>query len=123
METRTSPHLPIRYPLTLAFILSFAITLLMAAASIIGLLTPDLMYPSAELRLSLIPNDALSQPERDQQDGSEPMAGARHPNQPARPAARLPMATPRRPCRTSLRSWPEVSQAREMPLAGSTQAS
>jgi hypothetical protein len=60
MEKRLSAHLPIRYNLTLAYILTFAVTLLMAAASIIGLLSPDLMYPSAELRLSLIPNDALN---------------------------------------------------------------
>lgn len=60
MEKRLSAHLPIRHNLTLAYILTFATTLLMTAASIIGLASPDLMYPSAELRLALLPNDALN---------------------------------------------------------------
>ncbi len=53
-------HIPITRNLRLAYTLSFFIGLLMAGVSLVGLLFPDSLYPSNELRNSSIPNDLVN---------------------------------------------------------------
>jgi hypothetical protein len=52
--------LPIRHNLTLAYAFSLIIALLMAAASIAGLLYPTVIYPTDELLQSFMPNDVVN---------------------------------------------------------------
>lgn len=52
--------LPITRDLTLAYALSLVVALLMAGASIVGLLHPTVIYPTDELRRWLVTNDALN---------------------------------------------------------------
>ena len=55
-----SAGLPIRRNLTLAYIFSLIIAILMAAASIAGLLYPAVIYPKDELLQSFMPNDVVN---------------------------------------------------------------
>ncbi len=57
-EQNTS--LPIRHNLTLIYILSFIIAILMTAASIAGLLYKANVYPTDELLQSFLPNDVVN---------------------------------------------------------------
>jgi hypothetical protein len=52
--------LPITRKLSLAYVLSFLVALLMAVASVAGLLYPAQLYPTEELRRSFLPNDVLN---------------------------------------------------------------
>jgi hypothetical protein len=52
--------LPITQDLTLAYLVSLAIALLMTVASVAGLLYRTVIYPTDELLLSFIPNDVLN---------------------------------------------------------------
>ena len=52
--------LPIRHNLTLVYIFSLIIAILMAAASIAGLLYPAVIYPKDELLQSFMPNDVVN---------------------------------------------------------------
>ena len=52
--------LPIRHNLTLVYIFSLIIAILMAATSIAGLLYPTLIYPADELLQSFMPNDVVN---------------------------------------------------------------
>ena len=52
--------LPLRGDLTLIYALSFIIAILMAAASIAGLLYPANLYPADELRQSFLPTDLVN---------------------------------------------------------------
>jgi hypothetical protein len=53
-------HLPITRDLTLAYLVSLVIAFLMAVASVAGLLYRAAIYPTDELLLSFLPNDALN---------------------------------------------------------------
>jgi hypothetical protein len=53
-------NLPVRHNLTLLFVISFVIAVLMAAASIVGLVYPTTTYQTEELRQSFLPNDAVN---------------------------------------------------------------
>jgi hypothetical protein len=53
-------HLPITRDLTLAYVASLVIALLMTVASVAGLLYRTVIYPTDELLLSFLPNDALN---------------------------------------------------------------
>ena len=55
-----SASLPIRCNLTLAYAFSFIIAILMAAASIAGLLYSAVIYPTDELLQSFMPNDVVN---------------------------------------------------------------
>jgi hypothetical protein len=55
-----SANLPVRHNLTLVFVISFVIAVLMAAASIVGLVDPTTTYPTDELRQSFLPNDVVN---------------------------------------------------------------
>jgi hypothetical protein len=55
-----STSLPVTHGLTLAYLASLAIALLMAVASVAGLLNRAAIYPTDELLLSFLPNDALN---------------------------------------------------------------
>jgi len=52
--------LPIRHNLTLVYIFSLIIAILMAAASIVGLLYPTVIYPTDDLLKSSMPNDVVN---------------------------------------------------------------
>ncbi|HNT77011.1 MAG TPA: hypothetical protein PKH77_18530 [Anaerolineae bacterium] len=52
--------LPITRSLTLVYGLSLAVAILMTGASVAGLLAPDALYPTAVLRQSSVPNDAVN---------------------------------------------------------------
>jgi hypothetical protein len=52
--------LPIRRNLALIYAISIIIAILMAAASVAGLLYQTLIYPTDELRQSFVPNDAVN---------------------------------------------------------------
>ncbi len=52
--------LPVTRSLPLVYGLSLAVVLLMTGASIAGLLAPDALYPTAALRQSSVPNDAVN---------------------------------------------------------------
>ncbi|MGD2146792.1 MAG: hypothetical protein PVH41_08875 [Anaerolineae bacterium] len=52
--------LPVNRSLTLACTLSLGVALLMAAASVLGLLYPAQLYPTDALRQSSVPNDVVS---------------------------------------------------------------
>jgi hypothetical protein len=53
-------RLPLRRDLALMYAISLLIALLMAAASIAGLLRPDVVYPADELVRSFVPTDAAT---------------------------------------------------------------
>ncbi len=55
-----SASLPITRDLALAYLASLVIALLMAVASVAGLLCRAIIYPTDELLLSFLPNDALN---------------------------------------------------------------
>jgi hypothetical protein len=55
-----SVSLPIARDLTLAYVFSLAVALLMAMASVAGLLVPARLYPTEELRQSFMPNDVVN---------------------------------------------------------------
>jgi hypothetical protein len=55
-----SPILPIKQNLTLPYILSLAITVLMTGASIIGLGYRETIYPTDELLEMIMPNDVIN---------------------------------------------------------------
>jgi hypothetical protein len=57
---KDAARLPVTRDLTLAHALSLVIALLMAVASVAGLLYRTVIYPTDELLLSFIPNDALN---------------------------------------------------------------
>lgn len=52
-----SPSLPIKRDLTVAYLLSLVIVLLMALAAVTGLLSPTTIYPTDELILAFVPVD------------------------------------------------------------------
>ena len=52
--------LPVRRDLTLSYALSFAIAILMAVASVAGLLRRTAIYPTDELLRSFVPNDVVN---------------------------------------------------------------
>ena len=52
--------LPVKRELDQAYRLTLLITLLMVGASLVGLLTKGELYPSEELRQSLLPNDVIN---------------------------------------------------------------
>ncbi|MEN8242397.1 MAG: hypothetical protein ABFS17_10780 [Chloroflexota bacterium] len=58
-QTRT-PGLPVKRDLAQAYTLTLIITLLLVAASLVGLLTQGRLYPDEELRQSLLPNDVVN---------------------------------------------------------------
>ena len=62
MDTDQGHHagLPIRRDLTLSYALSLAIAILMAVASVAGLLRRDVIYPTDELLRSFVPNDVVN---------------------------------------------------------------
>ena len=62
MDTDQGHHagLPIRRDLTLSYGLSFAIAILMAVASVAGLLRRTAIYPTDELLRSFVPNDVVN---------------------------------------------------------------
>lgn len=55
-----STHLPIKRDLSLAYILSLIITVIITAASLGGLLFPSAIYPSDELRQAFLANDVVN---------------------------------------------------------------
>jgi hypothetical protein len=55
-----SKSLPVKGNLKLAYVLSWAITILMAAASIIGLVYRETIYPTDELLEMIMPNDVIN---------------------------------------------------------------
>ena len=55
-----SANLPARGNLTLAYVISLAIAILMAIASVAGLLYPATVYPTRDLLRSFLPNDVVS---------------------------------------------------------------
>jgi hypothetical protein len=56
----TTPGLPFKGSLTPYYWISILIALLMAAASLTGLLSPDSVYPEGAARESLLPNDVVN---------------------------------------------------------------
>ena len=62
MNTNQGCHagLPIRRDLALIYALSFIIAILMAAASVVGLLYQTVIYPTDELLQSFVPNDVVN---------------------------------------------------------------
>jgi hypothetical protein len=54
-----TPHLPIKCKLTLLYAFSLVIAALVAAASIAGLLYPEMIYPDEDLLQSFMPNDVV----------------------------------------------------------------
>jgi hypothetical protein len=54
------PHLPVRRSLTVWYILSLLITLLMTASSLAGLIYRSAIYPTDELRQTFLPNDVVN---------------------------------------------------------------
>lgn len=52
--------LPITHNLTLAYVGSLIIAVLMAIAAVAGLVSPDQLYPTEELRHSFIPTDVIN---------------------------------------------------------------
>lgn len=59
-DKKQPANLPIRHNLTLIYILSIIIAILMAAASIAGLLYPMTVYPTDELLQSFLANDVAN---------------------------------------------------------------
>jgi hypothetical protein len=59
-DQERNASLPIRHNLTLASAFSLIIALLMAAASIAGILYPTVIYPTGELLQSFMPNDVVN---------------------------------------------------------------
>jgi len=59
-EQIRSANLPVRGNLTLAYIISLAIAILMAIASVAGLLYPATVYPTRDLLRSFLPNDVVN---------------------------------------------------------------
>jgi hypothetical protein len=59
-NSELTPHLPVRHDLALAYLFSLIIALLMAIASVAGLLYRDLIYPTDELVRSFVPNDVVN---------------------------------------------------------------
>ena len=55
-----SSNLPVKASLGLAYILTMVITVVMATASIIGLMYSETIYPSANLLEGLMPNDVIN---------------------------------------------------------------
>jgi hypothetical protein len=53
-------HLPVRRSLTVWYILSLLITLLMTASSVAGLIYRTTIYPTDELRQTFLPNDVVN---------------------------------------------------------------
>ena len=60
MARSLSTHLPIKRDLSLAYILSFIVAILITAASLGGLLFPSVIYPSDELRQAFLANDVVN---------------------------------------------------------------
>lgn len=62
MNDTLEPHtrLPVRYPLTLLYVLSLLVTALVAAASCAGLLARSWAYPAGELVQAFVPTDAVN---------------------------------------------------------------
>jgi hypothetical protein len=56
----SSDHLPITRDLTVATVLSLIVAIIMAAASIVGLLYPSILYPTDELVQSFMANDVVN---------------------------------------------------------------
>lgn len=52
--------LPIRFNLMLVYVFSLAITLIMTAASIVGILYPSVVYPTDEQLQTYMPNDVVN---------------------------------------------------------------
>ena len=55
-----SGNLPIRFNLTLVYVISLVIAVLMAIASVAGLLYQSVIYPTDELLESFVPNDVVN---------------------------------------------------------------
>lgn len=55
-----SSNLPIKSKLTFAYAISIVIAVLMTAVSIAGLLSPQIIYPTAELVEAFVPNDVVN---------------------------------------------------------------
>ncbi|MFA9403905.1 MAG: hypothetical protein ACERKY_12690, partial [Anaerolineales bacterium] len=60
IDQARNASLPIKHNLTLIYVLSFIIAILMAAASISGLLYQTIVYPTDELLQSFLPNDVAN---------------------------------------------------------------
>lgn len=60
MNGKRNAALPVRHNLTAVYIASLAITLLMTAASVAGLLYRSVIYPAEDLLLSFWPNDVIN---------------------------------------------------------------
>jgi hypothetical protein len=56
----TPDRLSVRHGLTLAYMFSLFIALLMVAAPVVGLLYRTTIYPTGELVLSFVPSDAFN---------------------------------------------------------------
>ena len=59
-DQKQSASLPVKHNLTLIYALSFIIAILMAAASVAGLLCQTSVYPTDELLQSFLPNDVAN---------------------------------------------------------------
>ncbi|MCA9977721.1 MAG: hypothetical protein KC413_18305 [Anaerolineales bacterium] len=56
----SSERLPLTQQLTAAYVISCIIALGMAAASVVGLLVPAVIYPTAEMQQAFVPNDVVN---------------------------------------------------------------
>ncbi len=56
----SSKRLPVTRDLTLAYVLSLIVALIMTVASVVGLLYQTVIYPTDELLLSFVPSDAFN---------------------------------------------------------------
>ena len=52
--------LPLTHPLTLSYVFSLVVALIMTVASVAGLLYPTRLYPTDELRQSFVANDVVN---------------------------------------------------------------
>lgn len=59
-DPKQSASLPVKHNLTLIYALSFIIAILMAAASVAGILYQTIVYPTDELHQSFLPNDVVN---------------------------------------------------------------
>jgi hypothetical protein len=56
----STTQLPIKRDLSLAYQLSLAVAFLIVIASLAGLLFPQVLYPSEDLRHAFVPNDVIN---------------------------------------------------------------
>ncbi len=60
IDQSRNASLPVKHNLTLIYALSFIIAILMAAASVAGILHQTIVYPTDELHQSFLPNDVVN---------------------------------------------------------------